>query len=101
MDGRLFNCAAPKPKARSLNRLQKNSKRCHSEARCVPRNLSSLAFKHRGIPHFVRNDNQWDFFRKLFSLCVFSLKQESKLPRLEADSVIGIPPVFSKLFDLS
>jgi hypothetical protein len=24
-------------------------------------------FKHREIPHFVRNDNQWHFFRNLFS----------------------------------
>jgi len=28
--------------------------------------LHLLNFKPREIPHFVRNDNQKDFFRKLF-----------------------------------
>src|SRR6202795_4218869 len=36
----------------------------HAACRGIP---LFLGFKHRGIPHFVRNDNQRDFFRNLFS----------------------------------
>jgi len=38
----------------------------HSSARSVPGNACSPGFNRREIPHFVRNDDRWHFFRKLF-----------------------------------
>src|ERR1700686_864312 len=52
--------------------LEEKPNFCPSEARCAPRNLSVSSSNLREIPHFVRNDRIFFFFRNLFRLSGFA-----------------------------
>ena len=69
--------------------LPMDSNVCHSEARCVPRNLSCSSHCKRGeIPHFVRNDSRfifaasWEYCLFVFQLLFFGndRQQQIRLP---------------------